>query len=197
MARPSANVTGFANYEFSIGGKWLEMLIGIAPSIKRVLVILSPENVGGAGLQQAINAAAPAFEVQPVAALARGAEEVGRAIEEFAKEPNGGLMVLPGFLGLDNRDLIIRLAGQYRLPTIYAERSFIASGGLMSYNTDITDLFRRAASYVDRILRGAKPADLPVEVPTKFELVINLKTAKALALTVPETLLATADEVIQ
>jgi putative tryptophan/tyrosine transport system substrate-binding protein len=197
MARPSANVTGFANYEFSIGGKWLEMLIGTAPSIKRVLVILSPENVGGAGLQQAINAAAPAFDVQPVAALARGAEEVERAIEEFAKESNGGLMVLPGFLGLDNRDLIIRLAGQYRLPTIYAERSFIASGGLMSYNTDITDLFRRAASYVDRILRGAKPAELPVQLPTKFELVINLKTAKAFGLTVPQSILLRADEVIE
>jgi putative ABC transport system substrate-binding protein len=132
MARPGTNVTGFALYEFSIGGKWLQMLVGAAPSIKRVLVILSPENAGAAGLQQAINAAAPAFGVQPVTALVRGAAEVERAFEAFAQEPNGGLIVLPGFLSLDNRDLIIGLAKQYRLPAIYAERSFVARGGLMS-----------------------------------------------------------------
>jgi putative tryptophan/tyrosine transport system substrate-binding protein len=135
--------------------------------------------------------------LQPVTASLRGAAEVERAFEAFAQEPNGGLIVLPGFLGLDNRDLIIRLARQYRLPAIYAERSFVARGDLMSYSPDITELFRRAASYVDRILRGGKPAELPVQLPTKFEMALNLKTVKALGLTIPESLLAVADEVIQ
>jgi putative tryptophan/tyrosine transport system substrate-binding protein len=197
MARPGTNVTGFALYEFSIGGKWLQMLVGAAPSIKRVLVILSPENAGAAGLQQAINAAAPAFGVQPVTALVRGAAEVERAFEAFAQEPNGGLIVLPGFLSLDNRDLIIGLARQYRLPAIYAERSFVARGGLMSYGPDVTELFRRAASYVDRILRGGKPEELPVQLPTKFEMALNVKTAKALGLVVPQSILLRADEVIE
>jgi putative ABC transport system substrate-binding protein len=197
MAHPGGNLTGFANFEFSMGGKWLEILKEVAPGINRVLVILTPGNIGNEGLLRAVEAAAPTLGVQPVAAAIPGAPEIERVISVFVQEPNGGLLVLPGSAGNANRDLIVGLAARHRVPAMYTSRRFIVSGGLMSYDTDVVDLYRRAASYVDRILRGQKPGDLPVQVPTKYELVINLKAAKALGLTVPLPLLARADEVIE
>jgi putative ABC transport system substrate-binding protein len=198
MARPGANVTGFANYEFSIGGKWLGTLKEAAAGVKRVLVIFAPDNVGAAGLLRAIEAAAPTFGIEAVVpAPVRAAPDIERVFQPFARATDGGLMVLPGFVGLDNRDLIVGLASRHRLPAIYAERAFIAAGGMMTYDTDVSDLFRRAAAYVDRILKGEKPSDLPVQLPTKFDLMINLKVARSLGLTIPLPLLLSADEVIE
>jgi putative ABC transport system substrate-binding protein len=196
MSHPGANVTGFVNFEFPMGAKWLEALKEVFPAITRVLVIFEPKNVGSQGFVRVIEAAAPALGVRQVSAAAPDAPEIEHAIDAFAKEPNGGLLVLPG-APVRNRDLIAGLAARRRLPAIYANRPFIASGGLMTLDTDHVDLSRRAASYVDRILRGEKPANLPVQTPTKFELVINLKVAKSLGLTVPPTLLVRADEVIE
>jgi putative ABC transport system substrate-binding protein len=197
MERPGANLTGFANYEFSIGGKWLAMLKEAAPQIKRVLAIAQPGNLGQLGLLRGTQAAAPALAVQVVPTMVDSAAELERAIGEFGKEPNGALIGLPGNPSLSSSDLIIALAARYRLPAIYTYHFSTPAGGLMSYDTDTTDLWRRAASYVDRILKGEKPANLPVQLPTKYDLVINLKTAKALGLTMPNTLLAIADEVIE
>jgi ABC-type uncharacterized transport system substrate-binding protein len=197
LAHPGGNLTGFTNYDFPMGGKWLEILKEVAPGIKRVLVVLPPGNPGIQGLLRAVEAAAPMLDVQAVAAVVSGAPEIERAVDAFAREPNDGLVVLPGSRSQENRDLIVGLAARHRLPAMYANHAFVASGGLMSYDTDVADLFRRAASYVDRILRGEKPSDLPVQNPTKFELAINLKTAKALGLDVPTTVLARADEVIE
>jgi ABC-type uncharacterized transport system substrate-binding protein len=196
MARPGRNLTGFTNFEFSIGSKWLEILREVAPGIKRVLV-LEGLDIGNQGFLRAIVGAAQSVGVAPVAAPVRDAVDIERAITTFVQEPQGGLIVLPGSSRLDNRGLIIALAGQHRLPAMYSTRPFIASGGLMSYDTDITELWRQAAGYADRILRGEKAGDLPVQVPTKYELVINLKVARALGLTVPLPLLARADEVIE
>jgi putative ABC transport system substrate-binding protein len=196
MAHPAGNVTGFTNFEFSIGSKWLEMLKDVASGIKRVLV-LQGLDIGNQGFLRSIEAAAPTLGIVPVPAPVRDAADIERAIMAFVQEPHGGLIVLPGSSRLDNRDLIVELAARHRLAAMYSTRPFIASGGLMSYDTDIVELWRQAASYADRILRGEKPGDLPVQVPTKFELVINLKTAKALGLTVPLMLLARADEVIE
>jgi putative ABC transport system substrate-binding protein len=197
MAHPGRNFTGFANYLFSIGGKWLQTLKEVAPGIKRTLVILQPGDIAHQGFLRAIEAAAPALGVQPVEGAARDAGEVARAIDTFAREPDSGLLVLPGLPGRDNSELIIELAARHHLPAIYTQRFFTARGGLMSYDTDTVDLVRRAASYVDRLLRGEKPGDLPVQLPTKYDLVINLKTAKTLGVTVPFSLLANADEVIE
>ena len=197
LAHPGGNLTGFTNYDFPMGGKWLEMLKEIAPSINRVLVLLLPGNPGIQGLLRAVEAAAPMLGVHPVAAVVSGAPEIERAVDAFAQERNGGLVVLPGSRSQGNRDLIVGLAARHRLPAIYANHAFVTSGGLMSYDTDVTDSFRRAASYVDRILRGEKPGDLPVQNPTKFNTAINLKTAKALGITIPTTLLLRADEVIE
>ena len=197
LAHPGGNLTGFTNFDFPMGGKWLEMLKEVAPGIKRVLVILPPGNPGIEGLQRAVEAAAPMLDVQPVTAIVSSAPEIERAVDAFAQEPNGGLVVLPGSRSRKNRDLIVGLAARHRLPAVYANYAFVASGGLMSYHTDVADLFRRAASYVDRILRGEKPGDLPVQNPTKFDMAINLKTAKALGITIPPMLLARADEVIE
>jgi putative ABC transport system substrate-binding protein len=197
MAHPGGNLTGFVNYEFAIGGKWLQLLKEVAPGIKRVLVIVAPGgNIGSQGLLRTVEAAAPVLGVQLVVTSAADAPGIVRAIKAFADEPNGGLLVLPG-AAVGRGNTIIGLAAQHRLPAMYTLRSLITSGGLMSYDTDHVDLFRRAASYVDRILRGEKPLDLPVQNPTKFELMINLKTARALGLTVPRTLLASTDEVIE
>ena len=197
MARPGGNVTGFANYEFPMGAKWLEVLKEVAPGIRRVLVLVSLPNAGQEGFLRALEAAALALGVQSARASVANASEIERAINAFAEQPNGGLLMLPGGAALYNPGLIVGLAARHRLPAIYPYRSFIAHGGLMSFDTDIPDLFRLAASYVDRILRGEKPGDLPVQVPIKYDLMINLKAARALGLDVPPSLLARADEVIE
>jgi putative ABC transport system substrate-binding protein len=195
LAHPGGNVTGFTAYDYPMGGKWLQMLKEVAPDIKRVLVILGdyPDLLP---FLRAIEAAAPVFGVQIVAATSTAAE-IERGINTFAKEPNGGLIVLFDADALNNSDLILGFAARHRLPAIYANRTFAAGGGLMSYDTDFVSIFERAASYVDRILRGEKPGDLPVQAPTKFDLIINLKTAKALGLTIPLPLLGVAQGVIE
>jgi putative ABC transport system substrate-binding protein len=197
LARPGGNATGFAAYEFSMGGKWLELLKEIAPRVTRAAVIRDPSVPAGSGLFAAIQTVAPSFGVELTSVGVRDASEIERGIAAFAREPNCGLIVpVPSSVTL-HRELIIALAVRYRLPAIYSARFFVTSGGLISYAPDPIDQYRRAAGYVDRILKGEKPADLPVQAPTKFELVINLKTAKALGLTVPPSLLATANEVIE
>jgi len=196
LARPGGNVTGFTAFERTIGPKWLQILKEIAPDIKRVL-LLNPNNPANALLQPAILEAAPLLriEVNPVAV--RNASEIERAIEVFAREPDSAMMVAGSSLAAAHRDLIITLAARHRMPVAYSDSAFTRSGGLFSYAIDRPDNFRQAASYVDRILRGEKPGDLPVQTPTKYELVINLKTARALGLTVPLSLRGRADEVIE
>lgn len=196
MSNPSGNLAGFTNFEFSIGSKWLEILREVAPEIKRVLV-LEGLDIGNQGFLHSIQGAAPALGIVPITAPVHDAGDIEHAITTFVQEPQGGLIVLPGSSRLENRDLIVALAARYHLPAMYSTRPFVASGGLMSYDTDITELWRQAASYVDRILHGEKPGDLPVQVPTKYELVINLKTARGIGLQIPPTLLARADEVIE
>jgi putative ABC transport system substrate-binding protein len=198
LARPGGHITGFINFEFSIGTKWLETLKQIAPRVTRVALIYNPETAPHADLfQRPVQAAAPAFAVMPIAVAARSAAELERAVDAFARMPTGGLLVLPDVTNLIHRDQIIALAARHRLPAVYPYRYYAASGGLLSYGSEQADLFRRAASYVDRILKGTSPGDLPVQAPTKYELVINLRTAKALGLEIPATLLARADEVIE
>lgn len=197
LAHPGSNVTGFTNFEFSFGGKWLATLKEIAPKVKRVLVIFEADNLGNLGFLRTVDAVAPSLSVLISKGSIRTGAEIEGAITEFAREPDGALLVMPTTIALEKRDSIVALAARYRLPAIYPLRPFIASGGLMSYDTDIVDLFRKAALYVNRILRGDKPGDLPVQAPTKFDLVINLKTAKALGLEVPPALLARADELIE
>ena len=198
MARPGGNVTGFLNFEFSMGGKWLETLKRIAPAIKRVALVFNPDTAPFAGsFVRVAEAAAPSFGIEPIATAAHDDGELERAVADFAAKPAGGLIVLPDSFTTGHRDLIVALAARYRLPAVYPLRVFAASGGLISDGGDPIDIFRRAASYVDRILKGANPGDLPVQAPTKFELVINMKTANALGLDVPPMLLARADEVIE
>jgi ABC-type uncharacterized transport system substrate-binding protein len=197
LARPGSNITGFTVAEFSTFGKLLEVLKEVAPHVTRVAVVLNPDQIPQTGMLRAIEAAAPSFRVQVTAAGARDATELERAIDQFAREPNGGLIVLPNPVTDGNRGLIIAMAARHRLPAAYAFRHSVADGGLVSYGIDLADQFRQAASYVDRILRGENPADLPVQAPVKFELVINLKTAKALGLDVPWILQQRADEVIE
>jgi putative ABC transport system substrate-binding protein len=197
LARPGGNITGFAHTDVGIAGKWLELLKEISPSMKRVAYLLNPTHPAWAGYSQTIKAAASSFGVEVTPGTIRDAAEIERVIEDFAREPNGGLIVLPDILTQVHRDLLIRLAARHRLPAIYGFRYFPASGGLMSYGIDPVDLFRRAASYIDRVLNGAKAGDLPVQAEAKFELVINLKTAKAMGLEVPWFLQQRADEVIE
>ena len=197
LARPGGNATGFVLFEYSLSAKWLELLKEIAPGVKRVAVIRDPEISGGTGQFGAIQTAAPSLGLDLIAISPREAGEVERAIAAFARAPNGGLITTSSALAVIRRDLIIGLAAKHKLPAIYHRRLFAASGGLISYGPDVIDMFRRAAGYVDLILKGEKPADLPVQAPTKYELVINLKTAKALGLTVPPRLVARADEVIE
>ncbi|MGB8556731.1 MAG: ABC transporter substrate-binding protein [Pseudolabrys sp.] len=197
LSRPGGNATGFINFEYSIGAKWLELLKQIAPGVTRAAVVRDPVITAGTGQFGAIQSAAPSIGVEVSPVNVRNAGEIERAVAAFARSSNGGLIVTGSALAVVHRDLIITLAARHKLPAIYFERNFVAGGGLVSYGPDYLDQFRRAASYVDRILKGEKPADLPVQAPTKYELVINLKTAKALGLTVPSSLLATANEVIE
>ena len=192
-------MTGLTNFEPSMGGKWLDILREMAPTVRRVALLFNPQTSPGGGsyYSRPIEAAASALGMQPIAMPVHRIDDLEPAVKSFTRDPNGGLVVLSDVFNVVNRKLIIGLAAQYRLPAIYFFRFFVTDGGLVSYGVDRGDSFRRAAAYVDRILRGAKPADLPVEGPTKFELVINLKTAKALGLTMPDALLARADEVIE
>ena len=197
LARPGGNITGFTPYEYSIGGKWLELLKEIAPNVTRAAVLRDPTISTGLGLWAAIQSVSRtvAIEVSPVNMGDAG--EIERSLAAFARSPNGGLIMTGSGLALVHRDLTIALAARHRLPAVYYDRYFAVAGGLISYGPNIVNEFRRAAGYVDRILRGERPADLPVQVATKHDLVINLKTAKALGISVPPTLLARADEVIE
>jgi putative tryptophan/tyrosine transport system substrate-binding protein len=197
LARPGGNATGFMLFEYIVGGKWLELLKEIAPRVTRVGVLRDPAVSSGTAQFGAIQSVAPSLgaEVSPI--NMRDSPEIERAIAAFARSANGGLIVTASRLANVHRDLIVTLAARHKLPVVYSARYFVIGGGLMSYGPDRIDQFRRAAGYVDRILRGEKPADLPVQAPTKYELAINLTTAKALGLEIPQTLLASADEVIE
>ncbi len=198
LGHPGGNLTGFTSFEFSIGSKWLETLKQVAPHVTRVALLFNPATAPFADLfWRPIETAARSFAIAPVSVGARNTDELERAVEAFAREPNGGLMVVPEVSTVNHRGLIVALAARHRLPAVYPLRSFAASGGLLSYGVDVADVFRRAASYVDRILRGTSPGELPIQPPTKYELVINLKTAKDLGLDIPPMLLARADEVIE
>ena len=197
LARPGGNATGFSIFDYSIGGKWLELLKQIAPGVTRVAVIRDPATPQGIGQFSAVYAVAPSLglDVSPINASEPG--EFERTITALANIPNSGMIVTGSTFAIARRELVIKLANQHKLPTVYPLRFFVAAGGLISYGADAVDPHRRAAGYVDRILRGEKPADLPVQAPTKYELAINLKTAKELGLDIPNSLLARADEVIE
>jgi ABC-type uncharacterized transport system substrate-binding protein len=197
LARPGGNATGFTIFEYGIGAKWLELLKEISSRIKRVAVLRDAAIAAGVGQFGAIQSAAPTLGVELSPINVRDAGEIERAVAAFARSPDGGLIVTGSSLAAVHRDLIVMLAARHNLPTVYYERFFVSAGGLLSYGPDLVDQHRSAATYVDRILKGEKPADLPVQAPTKYELAINLKTAKTLGLTVPPTLLARADEVIE
>jgi putative ABC transport system substrate-binding protein len=197
LARPGGNATGFMNFEYSISGKWLELLKQIAPSVTRA-AILRDSSQGSGNMQfAAIQAVAPSLRMEVNPLNTRDGSEIERSVAAFARASNGGLIAASGAGTVRHRELIIALAARHKLPAVYFERFFVVAGGLISYGPDQVDQFRLAAGYVDRVLKGEKPADLPVQVPTKYETVINLKTANALGLTVPPTLLARADEVIE
>jgi putative ABC transport system substrate-binding protein len=197
LARPGGNVTGFLLFEYNIAGKWLELLKQIAPSVTRAAVIRDTQASSGVGQWAVIQAMAPSMGVELSLINIRDAGQIELDIASFARSPNGGLIVTATPLASQHRELIIRLAGDHKLPAVYFERYFVTGGGLISYGAHMVDQFQRAGAYVDRILKGEKPANLPVQAPTKYELVVNLKTAKALDITVPPTLLARADEVIE
>ena len=197
LARPGGNVTGFTNFEYGLSAKWLELLKEMAPGVIRAAVLRDAANPAGIGQFGAIQSVAPSLGVEVSPINLRDAAEIERAVTAFSRFASGGAIVTASALSVIHRDLIIRLAARHRLPAVYFERFFVTAGGLISYGPDQADQYRRSASYVDRILKGEKPADLPVQTPTKHETVINLKTAKALGLDVPPTLLARADEVIE
>jgi putative tryptophan/tyrosine transport system substrate-binding protein len=197
LARPGGNATGFTLFEYGISGKWLELLNQIAPGVTRVAILRDSAIAQGIGQWGAVQAVAPSFGVELRPVDVRDATEIERAVTAFARSANGGLIVTGSGAAIVHRELIIMLASRHKLPAVYFARDFVISGGLISYGPDPADPHRRAAGYVDRILKGEKPADLPVQAPTKYELVINLKTAKVLGLDVPATLLARADEVIE
>jgi putative tryptophan/tyrosine transport system substrate-binding protein len=194
LSRPGGNATGFVQFEYGLSGKWLELLKEIAPRVKRAAIVRDPAVSSGLGQWGAIQTAAPAVGLEVVPVNVRDVAEIERDLAAFARSPNGGLIVTGSALAAVHRNLLATLAAQHRLPAVFYRRT---DGGLVSYGPDGLDQYRRAASYIDRILRGEKPADLPVQAPTKYELVINLKTAKALSLEIPPTLLARADEVIE
>jgi len=197
LARPGGNATGFTSFEYAIAGKWLELLKEIVPNVKRVAVLRDAAIVAGPAQFGAIQTVAPSLGVDLFPVDVRDAGEIERGITAFARSPNGGLIVTGSAAASVHRDLIVALAARYRLPAVYNGRNFVIDGGLICYGPDYVDEFRRAAGYVDRILKGEKPADLPVQAPTKYELVVNLKTAKALGLTVPQPIRARADDVIE
>jgi putative tryptophan/tyrosine transport system substrate-binding protein len=197
MARPGGNVTGFLQFDYSLSAKWLELLKQIDPGVTRAAVLRDAALTSGIGQFAVIQSVAPSLGVEVSVINVRDAGEIERAVMAFARSSNGGLILTSSALALVHRDLIIALAARHKLPTVYYRRYFATSGGLISYGYDIVDHYRRAAGYVDRILKGEKPADLPVQAPSKYELVINLKTAKALGIAVPPSLLARADEVIE
>ena len=197
LARPGGNATGFIQFEYGISGKWLELLKQIAPGVTRAAVLRDPAISAGIGQFGAIQAVAPSLGLAVTPVNVREADEIERAVADFARLPNGGLIVTGSALAIVRRHLIIKLAAKHQLPAVYFQRTLVADGGLISYGADLLDQYRRAASYVDRILKGEKSADLPVQMPTKYELVINLKTAKALGLEIPSSVLARADEVIE
>ena len=197
LARPGGNATGFLLYEYSLGAKWLELLKQIAPTITRVAVLRDASTASGTGQFAAIQAVAPSLKIDVIPVNMREAGDLERTVSSFARSPNGGLILTGSGLSILHRDLVIALAARHKLPAIYYEKFFVSAGGLISYGSDRIELYRLAAGYVNRILRGENPADLPVQAPTKFELVINLKTAKALGLSVPPILLATATETFQ
>jgi putative ABC transport system substrate-binding protein len=197
LARPGGNATGFSLFEFSLSGKWLGLLKQIAPRVTRVAVIRDPLIPSGTGQFAAIQSVASSSGVELTPIGVRNSDEIERDVTAFARGSNGGLIVTSNTLAIVHRDLIITLAARHKLPAVYPFRVYVTDGGLISYGPDTVVVWRLAAGYVDRVLKGEKPADLPVQAPTKYETAINLKTAKALGLTIPETLLATADEVIQ
>ena len=197
LSRPGGNATGFMIAEYTMGGKWLELLKEIAPSVTRVAVIRDVTNPSGIGQFGVINAMAPSLRVEVIPVNMANADEIERDVAAFARSPNGGLIVGASGASIRYRELIITLAARHRLPAVYWASFYVTSGGLISYGADILEQYRRAAGYIDRILKGEKPADMPVQAATKFELAINLRTAKALGLSVPPTLLARAGEVIE
>jgi len=197
LGRPGGNATGFINFEYGMSVKWLELLKEIAPRVSRVAVLRDPTQSGGPAQFAAIQGAAPSFGVEVSPVGVRDGAEIKRAVTAFARGSNDGVIVLTTGLTLVHRELIISLAARHRLPAVYTDRTFVTGGGLISYGPDRMEQFRLAAGYVDRILKGEKPADLPVQAPTKYELVINLKTAKALGIEMPASVLARADEVIE
>jgi putative ABC transport system substrate-binding protein len=197
LARPGGNATGFTSFSYDIGGKWLELLKEIAPHVTRVGVVRDSNFTAGVGQWSAVQTAAPSFGMEASPINLRDAAELEHAVSAFARSPNGGLIVTSSGLAVNNRDVIVAQAAKHKLPAIYYSRAFVSAGGLISYGSDRVDQFRRAAAYVDRILKGDKPSDLPVQNPTKYELAINLKTAKTLGLDVSFNLQQRADEVIE
>jgi putative ABC transport system substrate-binding protein len=197
LARPGGNATGFVAFEYGLSGKWLELLKQVAPSLTRVGILRDPATAAGIGQFAAIQSVSPSFAVELRPIDVREAGEIERAVTAFAGPSNGGLIVTAGSGSAIHGDLIVTLAARHKLPAVYGDRHFVTGGGLVSYGPDRVDQYRRAAAYVDRIFKGEKPADLPVQAPTKYELVVNLKTAKALGLTIPSSVLARADEVIE
>jgi putative tryptophan/tyrosine transport system substrate-binding protein len=197
LARPGGNVTGFANFDAAFAAKWLELLKEVAPGTSRVLLLSAVDRGGGPDLLNAFEAAGPALGLTPIGTPVRSVDEMEAALAAAAEVPGTGLVVPPNLFIFAHRDLVVALAARYRIPAIYPFREWAASGGLLSYGPDATDLYRRAADYIDRILRGAQPSELPVQEPTAFEMVINLKTAKAIGLAIPPSILIRADEVIE
>ena len=201
LARPGGNITGFTHFEPEMGGKWLEILKEVAPQVRRVAMLYNPRSAAegaGSGIYlRSFETIASALAVHPVAFAVRDPTEMERSLAAFAAEPNGGLLVPPDIFNTTHREEIIALSARHRLPAIYPYRYYVLSGGLIAYGVDLLELYPRAADYVDRILKGARPGDLPIAQPTKFQLIVNLKTAKALGLTIPESFLLRADEVIE
>jgi putative ABC transport system substrate-binding protein len=197
LSRPGGNATGFVQFEYNLSGKWLELLKQIAPSVTSAAILWDPAIIAGIGQFAVIQSVAPSLGVEVRAMNVRDAAEIERAVTAFARLSNGGLIVTASASAFIHRDLIVTLATRYKLPTIYFQRLFVTEGGLISYGPNFLDQYRRAAGYVDRILKGEKPADMPVQAPTKYELIVNLKAARAIGLSVPASLLARADEVIE